>query len=79
MIEYAWLHRMQTVRLFAYRFDAADFSPHGEASIPVAWVWQADGCARSVHPSRSVISWRCTLMLGSNSAWSIRCGHGGGR
>lgn len=38
MIEYAWLHRMQTVRLFAYRFDAADFSPHGEASIPVAWV-----------------------------------------
>lgn len=38
MIEHAWLHRMQTVRLFAYRFDAADFSPHGEVSIPVAWV-----------------------------------------
>ena len=29
-IEYACLSRMRTVRLYAYRFDAADFRPFGE-------------------------------------------------
>jgi hypothetical protein len=29
-IEYAWLSRMRTVRLYAYRFDAAEFRPFGE-------------------------------------------------
>ena len=38
LIEYGWLPRMLTVRLFAYRFDAAEFSPHGEGPRPVAQV-----------------------------------------
>jgi hypothetical protein len=29
-IEYAWLAPLQAVRLFVYRFDAADFSPYGD-------------------------------------------------
>jgi Family of unknown function (DUF6886) len=29
-IEYAWLSRMQSARLYAYRFGAADFRPFGE-------------------------------------------------
>ncbi|MEV4704641.1 DUF6886 family protein [Actinoplanes sp. NPDC049316] len=28
-VEYAWLHRMQTTRLYAYRFDAGPFRPMG--------------------------------------------------
>ncbi|MGA5303232.1 DUF6886 family protein [Nucisporomicrobium flavum] len=28
-IEYGWLHRMQTARVYAYRFDAAPFRPIG--------------------------------------------------
>ncbi|MET1008029.1 MAG: DUF6886 family protein [Propionibacteriaceae bacterium] len=38
MIEYGWLAAMQTVRLFAYRFDAADFVPYGDEPVPVAQV-----------------------------------------
>lgn len=38
MIEYDWLAPMQTVRLFAYRFDAADFSPHGDEPVRNAHV-----------------------------------------
>ena len=40
MIEYAWLRRMQTSRLFAYRFDAAEFTPYGEEHNPHAFVAQ---------------------------------------
>ena len=29
-VEYAWLDRMRTTRLYAYRFDAAPFRPIGE-------------------------------------------------
>ncbi len=29
-IEYGWLRRMQTTRLYAYRFDAAPFHPIGD-------------------------------------------------
>jgi hypothetical protein len=28
LIEYGWLERLQTVELYAYAFDAADFVPH---------------------------------------------------
>ncbi len=40
MIEYAWLHRMQTIHLFAYRFDAAEFTPYGNDHDPHAFVAQ---------------------------------------
>lgn len=30
-VEYGWLEAMRTVRLFAYRFDAGAFRPHGGA------------------------------------------------
>ncbi|SDS93444.1 hypothetical protein SAMN04488543_2674 [Friedmanniella luteola] len=30
VVEYGWLTRIQTTRLYAYRFDAADFRPYGE-------------------------------------------------
>lgn len=38
MIEYGWLPAMQSVRLWAYRFDAADFAPHGDDPNPAAHV-----------------------------------------
>lgn len=38
MVEYDWLHRIQQVRLFAYRFDAADFEPYGDELDPHAFV-----------------------------------------
>ncbi|MFG1605915.1 DUF6886 family protein [Actinoplanes sp. NPDC049265] len=36
-IEYAWLDRLRTVRLFAYRFPAGQFRPIGKP-YPHAWV-----------------------------------------
>ena len=36
-IEYAWLSRLESVVLYAYRFDAADFAPFG-APLPNAHV-----------------------------------------
>ncbi|MFI9007661.1 DUF6886 family protein [Actinosynnema sp. NPDC053489] len=42
VIEYGWLRRLQTARLYAYRFDAGAFRPFGEpphahvATTPVA-------------------------------------------
>lgn len=38
LVEYDWLDRIQQVRLFAYRFDAADFEPHGDRLDPHAFV-----------------------------------------
>jgi hypothetical protein len=38
LIEYAWLPRMQVVRLFAYRFDAADFRPYSDDPTSHAFV-----------------------------------------
>lgn len=38
VIEYGWLHRMQTARLFAYRFCVTDFEPYGNQSEPHAFV-----------------------------------------
>ncbi len=38
LIEYAWLRRLEEVRLFAYRFDASAFSPYGEGGGPHAFV-----------------------------------------
>lgn len=38
MIEYKWLDRLLTARVFAYRFDAAEFEPCGDYSAPHAYV-----------------------------------------
>jgi hypothetical protein len=38
MIEYGWLDRMLAARVFAYRFDAADFEPYGDTVEPHAFV-----------------------------------------
>lgn len=38
MVEYDWLHRIQQVRLFAYRFDAAEFEAYGDELDPHAFV-----------------------------------------
>ena len=78
LIEYGWLPRMLTVRLFAYRFDAADFSPHGQGPRPVAQVAPAQ-CARSGRPSRWGTCWRCMPRPASSFDWSTRCGRGGTR
>ena len=32
-IEHAWVAAMSTVRLYAYRFDARDFTPHGSPVV----------------------------------------------
>ncbi|SDG07719.1 hypothetical protein SAMN05216553_105224 [Lentzea fradiae] len=34
-VEYGWLERMRTVRLYAYRFDAAAFRPFGDDGASV--------------------------------------------
>ena len=52
MIEYSWLRRMQTVHLFAYRFDAADFRPYGSEGDPPAFV--ADHPVRALGPAEPV-------------------------
>ena len=38
LIEYSWLPRLQTVRLFAYRFDAAHFQPYSDDRTSHAFV-----------------------------------------
>ena len=45
LIEYGWLTALQTVRLWAYAFDGADFGPHGDDDPPVARV-----ATRAVRP-----------------------------
>ena len=40
MIEYAWLRRMQTIQIFAYRFEAPEFTPYGNDRDPHAFVAQ---------------------------------------
>jgi hypothetical protein len=37
-IEYGWLARLQSVRLYAYRFAAEEFEPFGEEGSPHAYV-----------------------------------------
>ena len=37
-VEYGWLARLQTTRLYAYRFRAAEFAPFGEVGRPHAFV-----------------------------------------
>lgn len=44
-VEYGWLEAMREVRLYAYRFAAADFRPFGEARSPHAMV-----CEHEVRP-----------------------------
>jgi hypothetical protein len=41
LIEYAWLERVQSARVFAYRFDAAAFEPYGDRRDPHAFVARA--------------------------------------
>lgn len=38
LIEYGWLHRMLTARVFSYRFDAAAFTAYGDDEEPHAYV-----------------------------------------
>lgn len=38
LIEYAWLQRIQAAKVFAYRFDAAEFAPYGDPDDPHAYV-----------------------------------------
>jgi len=38
VVEYGWLARIQSARLYAYRFDAADFEPYGVEGDPHAQV-----------------------------------------
>jgi len=38
VIEYGWLHRMQTAKVFAYRFPTNDFEPYGDPLEPHAFV-----------------------------------------
>jgi len=45
VIEYGWLQRMQTAKLFGYRFHAADFEPYGDPAEPHAFV-----AHQPVHP-----------------------------
>ncbi len=45
MIEYGWLPIMTSVRLWVYRFDGADFVPHGDEPNPPARV-----ATRAVRP-----------------------------
>lgn len=40
MVEYAWLQRIQTAQVFAYRFDAAEFKPYNGALDAHAFVAQ---------------------------------------
>jgi hypothetical protein len=37
-VEYAWLRRLETAEVFAYRCDAADFEPYGDGPDPHAFV-----------------------------------------
>lgn len=52
MIEYGWLDRLLTVRLFAYRFDAAEFEPYGDNDEPHAYV--AHHTVRPLAPAEPV-------------------------
>lgn len=52
MVEYRWLRRIRTVRLFAYRFDAADFVPYGDPGQPHAFV--AERPVRPLGPAEPV-------------------------
>ena len=44
VIEYGWLHRMQTAKVFAYRFHVADFEPYGDPAEPHAFVARRPVC-----------------------------------
>lgn len=52
VVEYAWLSRVQAAEVFAYRFDAAEFQPHGGAPDAVAWV--ADHPVRPLAPAEPI-------------------------
>lgn len=52
MIEYAWLDRLRAARVFAYRFDAAGFEPHGDGDEPHAYV--AHHTVRPLAPAEPV-------------------------
>ena len=52
MIEYRWLAAMQNVHLYAYRFDATHFCPHGNEAVPTAQV--ATGTVRPLGPPEPV-------------------------
>lgn len=52
LIEYRWLHRMQTARVFAYRFDADEFTPYGDPHEPHAYV--AHHVVRPLAPAEPV-------------------------
>jgi hypothetical protein len=52
LVEYSWLSRLQSVRLYVYRFDAASFRPHGQEANPAALV--SDHPVRPLGPAEPV-------------------------
>ena len=52
VIEYGWLTRLQTVRLYAYAFDAADFAPY--ADDPTSHAHVARTTVRPIGPPEPV-------------------------
>lgn len=52
MIEYGWLDRLLIARIFAYRFDAAEFEPYGDDNEPHAYV--AHHTVRPIAPAEPI-------------------------
>jgi hypothetical protein len=52
LIEYAWLSRVRTAEVFAYRFSAVDFRPYGDEHDPHAFV--AEDVVRPLGPAEPV-------------------------
>ena len=52
MIEYGWLVRLLTARVFVYRFNAAEFEPYGDDNEPHAYV--AHHTVRPIAPAEPV-------------------------
>ena len=52
LVEYAWLQRIQSAQVFAYRFDEAEFEPYGAVGDPHAFV--ARHPVRPLGPSEPV-------------------------
>lgn len=52
VVEYAWLARIQTTTVYAYRFDAAEFEPYGDNADPHAFV--ARQTVRPLGPAEAI-------------------------
>lgn len=52
MIEYGWLERLLTARVFVYRFNATEFEPYGDENEPHAYV--AHHTLRPIAPAEPI-------------------------